>query len=195
MQEAHDKIEERLASLMRSAQQGNAKAYRDLLHELTGYLRRAVRSRRSFLSSQDIEDIVQEILLSVHSVRATYDPRRPFLPWLYAIARNRLADSARRYGRTGRHESLVDELPVTFIDESTNIDIDSYKDAELLKQAIEQLPPGQRQAIEMLKLKELSLKEASAQSGLSIESLKVSVHRGISNLRKLLNAAGDRREN
>jgi RNA polymerase sigma factor (sigma-70 family) len=195
MQEKHDKAEERLAALMRSAQQGNAQAYHDLLHQLTGYLRGIVRTRRSFLSSQDIEDIVQEILLSVHSVRATYDPRRPFLPWLYAIARNRLADSARRYTRTGRHETLVDELPVTFVDESTNIDIDGYKDAELLRQAIEKLPPGQRQAIEMLKLKELSLKEASVQSGLSVESLKVSVHRGITNLRKLFNNAGGRREN
>jgi RNA polymerase sigma factor (sigma-70 family) len=195
MQEKHEKNEERLAALMRSAQEGNAHAYRDLLHQLTVYLRRIVKSRRSFLSSQDVEDIVQEILLSVHSVRATYDPRRPFLPWLYAIARNRLADSARRYARGGRHEILVDELPVTFVDENTNIDIDGYKDPELLKHAISQLPIGQRRAIEMLKIRELSLKEASTQSGLSVESLKVSVHRGITNLRKLLNNAGGHREN
>ena len=184
--EEYDKLDRRLATLMGAAQEGNAQAYRDLLHQLTEYLRRVVKSRRSFLASQDVEDIVQEILLSIHSVRATYDPQRPFLPWLYAIARNRLADSARRYARVGRHETLVDELPVTFVDENTNIGVDGYKDPELLRLAIEKLPATERRAVELLKIKELSLKEASRQTGLSIQSLKVSVHRGVSNLRKLM---------
>jgi hypothetical protein len=42
---------------------------------------------RPFLRIEDIEDIVQNILLSVHGVRATYDPQRPIMPWLLAIAR------------------------------------------------------------------------------------------------------------
>jgi RNA polymerase sigma-70 factor, ECF subfamily len=52
------------------------------------------------------------------------------------------------------------------------------------------LPPGQRQAIELLKLRELSLKEASAVSGASVGALKVAVHRGIAALRKALGAKG-----
>ena len=34
----------------------------------------------------DAEDAVQDILLTVHAVRYTYDPTRPFGPWLVAIA-------------------------------------------------------------------------------------------------------------
>jgi RNA polymerase sigma-70 factor (ECF subfamily) len=55
--------------------------------------------------------------------------------------------------------------------------------------AINQLPIGQRQAIELLKLREMSLKEAAATTGMSIAALKVATHRALKALRKLL--AGD----
>ena len=60
-----------------------------------------------------------------------------------------------------------------------------------LHQAIENLPPDQRQAIRLLKLEEMSLKEASAKSGRSVAALKVATHRAIANLRKLLRRSGD----
>ena len=49
--------------------------------------------------------------------------------------------------------------------------------------AIDKLPPDQRDAIRMLKLKEMSLKEASRASGRSVTALKVATHRAIKNLR------------
>jgi len=156
------------------------------LREVAPLLRRVIRRRRSFLQPQDIEDLVQDILLSVHAVRATYDPERPFLPWLLGIVQNRLAYGARRYWRRSAHEVLVDAAPVTFPDEGANIDIEVYRDPKALKEAIEDLPPGERDAIEMLKLREMSLKEASAASGKSIGALKVSVHRAMASLRKAL---------
>jgi RNA polymerase sigma-70 factor (ECF subfamily) len=108
------------------------------------------------------------------------------MPWLTTIARNRLADGARRYARQKAHEVNVDEYPVTFSDDGTNTNSDLYRDPEALKQAIEALPPGQREAVEMLKLREMSLKEAAAASGVSIGALKVSIHRAIGALRKAL---------
>lgn len=178
--------EEDFRALMLAAQAGDARAYSQLLEELTPHLRRIIRRRRSFLSQQDVEDLVQEVLLSIHVVRATYDPKRPFFPWILAILRNRLADWARRYARRGKNEILVDELPVTFADDGANIEPEVYQDPEELKKALEKLPPGQREAIELLKLKEMSLKEAASVTGTSISSLKVSVHRGIASLRKIL---------
>jgi RNA polymerase sigma-70 factor (ECF subfamily) len=65
-----------------------------------------------------------------------------------------------------------------------------YGDPQALTQAMEQLPPGQRQAVELLKLREMSLKEAAAASGTSVGALKVAVHRGIAALRKALGAKG-----
>src|SRR6202521_2355635 len=111
--------EGRLAALMRSAQGGDADAYAVLMQELAVRVRQIVRHRRAFLEHTDVEDLVQDVLLSVHAVRATYDARRPFIPWLLAITRNRLADAARRYARHGAREVPVGELEVTFSTEST----------------------------------------------------------------------------
>jgi RNA polymerase sigma factor (sigma-70 family) len=174
-----------LEHLMRSVQNGDAPAYVRLLKEITPRLQQMVRRQRRFLAAADVDDIVQDILISLHAVRATYDPRRPFMPWLMAIARNRLADSGRRYARQNAHEVQVDELPVTFAEEGTNI-AEAYGDPEALRRAIKALPSGQREAVEMVKLREMSLKEAAAVSGTSVGALKVSVHRAVVTLRKAL---------
>ena len=97
-----------------------------------------------------------------------------------------MADAARRYTRRAAHEVRVENVPVTFSNEGTNIDSDEYRDPEALRQAIMALSPGQRDAIEMLKLREMSLKEAAAASGTSIGALKVSVHRAMTALGRAL---------
>ena len=178
--------ERRLAGLMRSAQDGDRSAYFQLLQEITPLLRASVRRHYGFLQPADVEDLVQDILLSLHTVRATYDPERPFLPWLLAIARNRVADGARRYGRRSANETTVEDLDVTFAPAETNTPDDGYRDPEALRAAVRQLPSGQRQAVEMLKLREMSLREAAAASGMSVGALKVAAHRGVSALRKAL---------
>jgi RNA polymerase sigma factor (sigma-70 family) len=178
--------EERLAALMRSAQGGDADAYAALMQELAVRVRRIVRYRRAFLEHADVEDLVQEVLLSVHAVRATYDASRPFIPWLLAITRNRLADAARRYARHGAHEVAVEDLDVTFFSENTNALTATYGDPDALRTAIAELPAGQRSAIEMLKLREMSLKEAAVASGTSVGALKVATHRAMDALRRKL---------
>ena len=180
------KDERHLAELMGRAQAGDAEAYVELLENITPRLRRVVRRQRFFLAEEEIEDLVQDTLLSLHSVRATYDPARPFMPWLQAIARNRLADGARRYSRTEAKEIGIEDIAVTFSAEDTNTTAEVYGDPDSLRQAIRALPAGQRDAIEMLKLREMSLKEASAASGMSIGALKVATHRAMNALRKLL---------
>jgi len=171
---------------MEAAQAGDSLAYARLLEEITPRLRRIVHSQRSFLQTEDIEDLVQDVLLSMHAVRATYDPQRPFIPWLLAITRNRLADGARRHARSTAHEIQVENLAVTFADDSTNTNVDRYGELEELKEAIQTLPPIQRDAIQMLKLGEMSLKEAADASHTTVGALKVATHRAMTTLRKIL---------
>jgi len=177
--------DDHLARLMKAAQAGDQDAYIQLLQEVTIRLRRIVRRSRSFLRDQDIEDLVQDILLSLHSVRATYNSQRPFMPWLLAITRNRIADGARRYARTNSREVNADCLDVTFVSENANTTAEVFGERDL-RNAIEGLPAAQRTAVEMLKLREMSLKEAAAASGMSIGALKVAAHRAVIALRKML---------
>jgi RNA polymerase sigma-70 factor (ECF subfamily) len=180
--------DEPLRNLMRAAQDGDADAYRALLTAITPRLRRLIRTRRAFLGPDDVEDLVQDVLLSVHRVRHTYDPARPFFPWLLAIVRNRLADAARRYARQKGHELAVDNLDVTFSTLASNTSDEGVADDDALARAIQQLPEAQRQAIELLKLREMSLKEAAASSGSSVSALKVATHRAMASLRRALGA-------
>jgi RNA polymerase sigma factor (sigma-70 family) len=107
------------------------------------------------------------------------------VPWLLAIVRNRLADGARRHARAAAHEVHVEDIDVTFFAVSTNSQAETG-DPEALREAIEALPGGQRDAVEMLKLKEMSLKEAAAASGTTIGALKVATHRAMAALRRKL---------
>ena len=178
--------DDRLGLLMQAAQGGDAEAYAALLEAVAPRVRQMVRRQRGFAGPEDVEDLVQDVLLSLHVARATYDSGRPFIPWLMAITRNRLADGARRHARKTAHEVAVDNLAVTFADASTNTIREGAGDTGALRDAVQALPPGQRQAIKMLKLRGLSLKEAAAASGVSVGALKVATHRAMTALRRIL---------
>lgn len=175
-----------LSDLMCSAQKGDRDAYAQLLREVARLLRKVVQRRSPFLQPSDVEDIVQEVLISLHVGRATYDPTRPFLPWLMGITRNRVADAMRRRAKRSAREVTDERLIETFLDHDANILMSSYGDPEALRQAIHHLPHGQRKAVESLKLRELSLKEASVVTGMSIGALKVAMHRAMKTLRSVL---------
>jgi RNA polymerase sigma factor (sigma-70 family) len=176
----------RFGRLMEAAQAGDAQAYKQLLDEIAPKIRRIVAGRWKFLGGDDAEDLVQEVLLSLHAVRSTYDPQRPFIPWLLAITRNRLADGARHYIRREAQEVHIEDWSVTFSAGGANSGSEAYIRIDALRHAIQQLPAGQRAAIEMLKIKGMSLKEAAAAGGMSIGSLKAATHRAMATLRKTL---------
>jgi len=168
---------------MARAQAGDRDAYRRLLEDVTPYLR-SIASRH-FRNSGDIEDTVQEVLLTVHAVRHTYDPARPFGPWLVAIANRRVVDGLRRQGRSRAREVVLETGHETFAAPQANL-AEAASDARVLRDAVERLPSGQRDAIRMLKLQEMSLKEAAAVSGTTVAALKVATHRALKSLRKVL---------
>lgn len=168
---------------MAHAQTGDHEAYRRLLEAITPYLRSL--SARRHHNPSDVEDAVQDILLTVHRVRHTYDPTRPFGPWLVAIARRRLIDGLRRQGRLRSREAPLTAEHETFSGDQPNI-IEQAWDREELYEAVTHLPTAQRRAIQLLKLDEMSLKEAASTTGMSVSALKTATHRGIANLRKLL---------
>jgi RNA polymerase sigma-70 factor (ECF subfamily) len=162
---------------MARAQDGDRQAYRALLDDIERLIREFARRR----VPDAFDDVVQETLLAVHQARHTYDPKRPFGPWLYAIARHRVADVLRREQRRRR---LVDGVrDVASVDEEPR---DRRDDARVLQRALSYLSAQQRSIIEKLKLAEYSVAEVSQQTGLSASAVKVSAHRGVRKLRVLL---------
>ncbi len=176
------------AALMALALGGDGAAYRTLLIGITPYLR-AIASR-AHRNPSDAEDTVQDVLLTLHAVRHTYDASRPFKPWLAGIARHRVIDRLRALGRASAREVALElELEHGAFPAAETNETFSFE-AQDLHAAIGSLPPGQRQAVTLLKLQEKSLKEAAAVSGMSVGALKVATHRGIAALRTLLHQRG-----
>ena len=172
------------SQLMRAAQAGDRAAYSRLLLAVTPFVRALLR--RYCSHRQDIEEMVQETLLTMHRVRQTSDPKRPFSPWLGAIAARRGIDGLRRRSRVARHEVSAEiESYETFADPAANIDIEAVRAAGEVEELLRRLPPRQRAALEAVKLKEMSLAEASAASGQSVGALKVNTHRALKALRAL----------
>ena len=176
----------RLAALMRRAQDNDRIAYISLLRELVRLLQRLVRRRLGFLQPSDREDLVQDILLSLHAARATYEPRRPFTPWLMTIAHHRMVDRARRHTRVWENEVPFSGFAESILEDVSAQPDRGYGDPQQLRQAVNSLPAAQRTAIELLKLRELSLREAAGVSGMSIGALKAAAHRAITTLRASL---------
>jgi len=171
------------SSLMARAQDGDTVAYRRLLEDAIPYLRSLAARHRAL--SGETEDVVQDILLTLHAVRHTYDPGRPFGPWLVAIARRRIVDRLRRRGRIAAAETTLEPKHETIAATGANIHMAVARRREL-QGAIGALPAGQRQAILLLKLRGLSLREAALESGMSIAALKVASHRAMKALREML---------
>lgn len=176
--------EERWRALMRAGQDGDGKAYGQLLSEILPLLRRVVTYK--WPGAPDIEDVVQEVLVSLHTVRRTYDPDRPFMPWLMTITTRRIADAARRRHARNLNETTVDVMPETFSGNPAKTEQETSDDREALNKVMSTLPDGQREAIELLKIQGLSLQEASQVTGKSVASLKISVHRAIKAMREAL---------
>lgn len=162
---------------MARAQDGDRQAYERLLRAILPFVR-ALAARHHGRADRR-EDVVQDILLTLHRVRHTYDPARPFSRWLATIAVRRSIDALRRRGRLDAAEINDDIAYETFADPAANREIEKSDWVGPLKTAISGLPPNQKEAVELLKLKELSLVEASQVSGKSVAALKVSVHRAL----------------
>jgi RNA polymerase sigma factor (sigma-70 family) len=174
---------EQRALWMERAQAGDREAYRSLLEDVSSELRAFLRRR--IREQQDVEDVVQEVLLTVHRARHSYDPARAFEPWLYAIARNAAVDSFRRTRRRLRWERLAD-------DEETIEGSTETAGGELaIEKALASLPPAQREALEMVKLEGLTVEQAAARTGVSAGALRVRIHRGYRALRARLLGEGE----
>lgn len=160
-----------MARLMALAQDGDKAAYATLLESAERWLK-GYFTRRT--APNALDDLIQETLISLHRKRASYDPSRPFLPWLAAIARYRWVDHLRKFYRA--NESELDDSLSSGSHESevtARISIDAL---------LTLLPPKQAEAIRLVKIDGLSIAEASDRCGQSEPLVKVNIHRGLKKL-------------
>jgi RNA polymerase sigma factor (sigma-70 family) len=175
--------DQRRSALMAAAQAGDRAAYEALLRDSVPIIKMA--ARRKGVSDDHVDDVVQEVLISVHHARHTYDPNRSFTAWLQVIAERRAIDHLRRAGRLRSreiHAPLAYESHVdTSADPSRAV---KQADGKLqVDRLLSALPERQREAVKHLVLREQSLSEAAAATHRTPGALKVNLHRALKALR------------
>jgi len=180
-----DEREARWRIWMVAAQAGETPAYEKLLAELIPYLRRFVRRR--LLNPAAAEDVVQNILISIHRGRGSYRAERRFTPWLHAISRNAVIDQTRQQSRRSRREISLEADGVA--EPSTDpVEPPSRDLSPELEDALSALPDAQREAVELIHLHGYSIAEAAERVGATKAALKVRAHRGYRAMRAHIEA-------
>ncbi len=165
--------------LMKRTQEGDREAYESLLAGISPLVFNFVRKR--VFNRENVEDVFQEVLLTFHKARHTYRPEMPFGPWFFAVIRNAIWDVLKKNRRIAEREELTEDFTKVAALEQAEGEVD-----DRLHQALASLPEGNRQAVEMLKFRGMSVDEAAKELGVSQGALRVRAHRGYELLRKFL---------
>jgi RNA polymerase sigma factor (sigma-70 family) len=175
--------------LMIAAQAGDHAAYEELLRQCVPFIKNVARWRS--IEGDRTDDIVQDVLLTIHRARHTYDPSRSFTAWLRVITDRRAIDVVRR---TLRQELREVHAPLAFenhADETADpaSSVLHADEATTVSRVLEALPVKQREAVQYLVLEEHSLADTAVLTRRSKVSLKVNLHRALKALRGKLERA------
>ncbi len=165
--------------LMARTQDGDLEAYARLLSGISPIILNYVRKR--VFNPDHVDDVYQEVLMTFHKARHTYQTDKPFSPWLFTVVRNAVWSALKKRRRITDREVFHGEMP----DIPARVPLDEELDDTLYK-ALNSLSEDQRRAVEMLKIRGMDLESAAKELEISVAALKVRAHRGYLQLRKLL---------
>lgn len=191
-----------LEALMQLALAGDKLAYTEVLHETARFLRPFLTKRVRHAS--EVDDLLQEILLSIHKARHTYDGERPYKPWAFAIAKFRLLDYLRAHYADHLHSaielsevenyvSVSGDRPlgnVTWGNVTAGDVTESPFTYESIREEIQLLPEKQATILQMMHQEGYTAKEVAAKIGMKESAVKVAAHRAYKVLRKRLGENG-----
>ena len=170
-----------LETLMRQALAGDQHAYTELLRATTRVLRPFLAKRLPRTS--ETEDLLQEILLSIHKARHTYDGKRPYLPWAYAIARFRLLDHLRAHYA----DNIWNAVDLSEAENTSAGDVtESRMTYESIKGVVQQLPEKQMTILQMMHEEGYTAREVAEKTGMQESAVTVAAHRAYKILKKKL---------
>lgn len=134
------------------------------------------------------DELVQEALLTLWRKASMFDPTRASLStWLYRVARNLYIDHVRREPHWLPIQEGLDRLDHAEADRRTS-QPESYIDQDLLKQAIDRLPPIQAKLVRMCYLESKSHTEISRELDMPLGSVKSSLRRSFAKLQVSMQA-------
>jgi RNA polymerase sigma-70 factor (ECF subfamily) len=186
-----DELESNCRSWIRDFQVGNKEAYRKLLRLLSERI--SIHLKRKIFDKDDQDDVLQEVLMGIHKALPSYDLSRPFRPWLSAIVHYKTVDYFRR--KTKNSEEFLPPEKVELIPEPTQETSEKeefWEDRrEKLENVLPKLSKKQRQVFQLMKREGRTVVETALELGITISDAKVSSHRAMEKLKKLIKDTGE----
>lgn len=175
-----DKYKE-LTALFCAGQSGDGASYHKFLLQVTPILQRVVARN---LPACDIDDVVQEILISLHKARHTYDGGRPLMPWVLAIAQFRINDHLRKlYGHL-RNTVDIDAVAETLSSDVTK----PHQESESLQELLKDVPVREKRILTMMYVEGHTAKETAQKMDMRESAVKVAAHRAIKKIKESFRA-------
>jgi RNA polymerase sigma-70 factor (ECF subfamily) len=172
---SRENMEEKLKELFQLSTNGDQEAYASFLTLSSALVKKYLTYLGGKYESQEtIEDLLQEILISLHQKKHTFQLDKPILPWLYAVARYRFIDHYRAKKRLPLMQEISDEIPAV-VEEDFIIN---------LEEILGMLTPRQRDMVMLVKVEGATYAEAASSLQMSVPSLKVGIHRVIKAIRE-----------
>ena len=166
--------------LIREAFRGDATAFQTLVetHQSAVY-----NLCLRFTGPSDAEDLAQETFIRAFLHKEKFQPDRPVLPWLLTVARNLCIDKV----RSRRYTAPIDDAAVQAVskDPGPDTEMGRKQQAALLSELMQSLPEGQREALMLTDVEELSYQETADVLNVPIGTVMTWLHRGRAKLKDL----------
>jgi RNA polymerase sigma-70 factor, ECF subfamily len=183
------KSDEELVELFRS---GEAEALTVLFERHSALVFRI--ARRILDSNDEAEDVVQQVFLDLFRSMAKFDPARgTFKVWLLMFAYHR-AINHRRGLRAARFYDCEDLEEVLESRADSNRPVPCQETAHLVREALEQIQPRQREVIELVYYEGRTPEEIAAQTGDSVGVVRHNLYRGLEKARAILASVRSEKE-
>lgn len=167
----------KILDLFREGAAGDKNSYQSFLVEISKILRLVISKK---VKAADAEDVLQEVLISIHKATHTFDFNRPLMPWIMAIARFRIADYLRsHYDRMSHKTVCIDDL----LDELVDVTFEAKND-ELVNEIMLNIDQKQRKILTMMYIEGYTAKEVGLSLGMNESAIKVAAHRLVKKLKQ-----------
>lgn len=137
---------------------------------------------------QEVEEAVADSFVALWKGLDRYDPERPLSAWLYGIARRTALERRRKLGRALPFQELDEQLPGDDTDPADQAA--ERENARLLRQAVEELPPPDREIFIRRYYLYQAVKEIAARLGTTPKAVEHRLDRGRRRLREKLMERG-----
>ena len=168
-----------LTQLLCAGLAGSEASYAAFLRDVSPLLRRVIGQR---ITAADVEDVLQEVLISIHKARHTYDGSRPLIPWIVSIARFRMTDHLRKHYAARRHQTIDIAALENVLSDVT----DTADSSESVDELLKDVPDKQRQILTMMHVEGYTAKQVGERLNMKESAVKVAAHRAVKKIRESL---------